>query len=182
VQIIYQAAGDFPSVTFTDTGSGATCMVLLRMLPILERIRQDLVAAIGQISQTAGYFTTPAVQELAEANSDADQLIIVGLGESSLAKPPEMMVYFKQTFYALCYVLPAGGEAGAAAAVDPRLVYLYADVFEAVYEDRTRGGLAYDTVIQPPQFESNAAEAQFRVVIPIHVLYRTLEDDPTAQG
>jgi hypothetical protein len=171
------------SVLFTDlSGSGGTCLVMVRALPILERIRQNLVAAIGQINQAAGFFTNPSVQEIASANSDVDQMILVGLGESRLIKPPLQHVYWKQTFWVLCYSLPPEGQVGSAAAVDPGLLYLFSDVFKAVYVDRTRGQLAYDTVIQPPQFEAITSEAQFRVAIPIHVLYRTLENDPTSLG
>ena len=182
VSVTFTAPAGPTSVTFTDAGSGATVSVLVRALPILERIRQNLVAAVGGISQANGYFTNPAVQELAASNSYTDQLIVLALGGSELVKPPVQKIYWKQTFYAVCYVLPDDSLAGSAAAVDPRLLYLFADVFKAVYVDRYRGQLAYDTVIQPPQFESNVAEAQFRVVIPIHVLYRTSETDPTALG
>jgi hypothetical protein len=168
------------AITFSDTsGSGASVTVSVAATPVLELIRENLVAALEQINQSSGYYTTPAVQELAAANGDSGNLIVVGLGESQLIKPPAQRVYWKQTFYAMCYVL---ADDASGAAIDPLLLSLFADVFAAVYVDRTRGGLAYDTVIQPPQFESNAEEAQFRVSIPIHVLYQTLENDPTLQG
>ena len=182
VSFNYAAPSGPRTVTFTDTGSGATCTVQVRKLPILELIRLNLLANLSLISQANGYFTSPAIQELRESNGDANQLIILGLGESQLIKPPEQKLYIKQTFYALCYVLPADGEVGSAAAVDPRLIYLYADVFKAIYTDRTIGSLAYDTLILPPSFESNAEEAQFRAAIPIQVYYQTLEADMTAQG
>ena len=182
VSISFTAPAGPASVTLTHTASLATCAVLIRALPILELIRQNLVAAVKTISQGSGYFTSPTVQELAAVNGDANNLIVIGLGESSLVHPPVNKIYWRQTFYALCYVLPNDAAAGSAAAIDPQLLMLYADVFAAVYLDRTRGQLAYDTVIQPPQFESNAEEAQFRVSIPIQVLYRTLENNPAALG
>ena len=182
VTVVFTAPAGPSSVIFTDSGSGATFTVLVRAMPILELIRQNLLAAVGQINQTAGYFTTPTVQELAAANGDANNVIVIGLGESQLDRPPQGKVYWKQTFYALCYVLPDDSLIGSAAAIDPQLLYLYADVFAAVYVDRQRGQMAYDTVIQPPQFEFNAEEGQFRVSIPIQVLYRTLENNPCALG
>ncbi len=147
--------------------------------PIIEYITANLAATINAITIAAGYTQTlTAVRSRRVDFSDitaADGMVYLA---QTLTEDPSYAIPncldWEQGFELGIFVLD---NDAATNSIDTRINQLRSDVEKALMADITRGGYAYDTLIQAPTAWP-AAETWTGISVNITVKYRTPINDP----
>ncbi len=147
--------------------------------PILERIRQDVLAALRAVTKTNGYtFNCTADTRKQNGPEPRDLLLVLYQANTNTTDTPALRRNERfQRFSVDCYSI-IGEQDAEVIDADERLNHLQADVEKALAADRTRGGLAIDTHIRDPELFTHLGDATEGVTVNVDVHYRTNEDDP----
>lgn len=157
------------------------------LFPVLERIVQNIVEALENVSTAAAADRSLTVERPKPSlgNRSRDALAVVTMSNPKLVGDPEggaayLMAEWLQPFGIILTVVESEQSD---VSIDERLNVLRSDVEKALLADPHRGGLAIDTLLGDafyPEPESlNANVGEVWVLITVH--YRTRYDDPYTQ-
>lgn len=150
--------------------------------PVVERITQNIVTALKELTTNAGLSANAVVHRPNPAKPPA----VVDFGMTVVQGDPEaddeiettdgLKGWIQPYLIACDVVLPED----KITPIDRALNRIRSAVENKLREDPRRGGLAVDTVIMPPELSDTAEQARMgTVTVVAHVHYRTLEDDDT---
>lgn len=151
------------------------------MLPVIELITQNVVDTLAGVRVASGYHVDLiAERRVRSGNRERDGLAVVLQGDpEKVDDAPEGRVAWRQRYAVVCYVVESETSTRP---IDQRINLTRSDVEKALMVDFTRGGNAYDTVIQEPELFDDPEGRWDGVVVYFDVLYRTTHDDPYERG
>lgn len=140
-------------------------------VPVLERIRQNLLQTIGQITPPAYSFTGLATEEDRLGTVTGDGVIVVCLGGADWNKEVEAagLIEWIQEFIFLGYSVQSET---LAVPWDGLNIQRYAEIDKAIYADPYRGQLAHDTTPEAPEFFRRSQGQHEGVGVRCYVRYR----------
>ena len=163
-------------------GSSVTAIVG-RYEPVLERIAQDVQAALESVDEGTNYRHTLVVQRAPRKINPAHLLAVLvqteterhdGLTDDAAAGASGV-IYWRQNFDVMLFIVQSDQ---VATPIDTALNAVRADVEKAIMVDPTRGGLAHDTVIQPPTIFAADNNAYHGIIVSFSVQFGTRGNDP----
>lgn len=140
-------------------------------VPVLERIRQNLLKTIGEIAPPNFSFTAIATEPDRLGEVTGDGVVIVALGDASWNKEVEAagLIEWLQEFTFTGYTqqsetlyVPWDGEN----------IRRYADLDKALYADPYRGNWAHDTLPEAPEWFKRSDGQHEGVGLRCYVRYR----------
>lgn len=149
--------------------------------PVVERITQNIVDALEELTKAAGIYANAKVYRPSPAKPPPlrDYRLVVIQSDPELDEENDGLCGVQawvQPYQIVCEaVLPEN----AVTPIDRVLNRIRADVEKKLREDPQRGGLAWDTRIMPPVMDDTAETARAGTIeVRVNVHYRTIEDDP----
>lgn len=148
--------------------------------PIVEQIRQNLMAAVATVTTDNNYTGTLTVEAVQRhGNSAAGLTAIVEQGEEEvLGEEDDSGSVGHHTFWQTFHVFINIANPANVADYDRLCNLASADVRKAVMADVSRGGLALRTKLVSRSIFANEAGEVAGTMVPFDVLYRTKLDDP----
>lgn len=147
--------------------------------PVLEAIRQDLLATIGRITVAGGYtFDAVAIDPDRLGDPTGDGVVVVQLGGAADWNREVSglgVIEWLQEFQFIGYVVQ--NETNIAP-WDGQMIQRYADIYRALQVDYTRGGNAHDTNPDAPEWFKRTAGQHEGVGVRCFVRYRHSWGDP----
>jgi len=152
-------------------------------VPVVENIALDIEAAVNAITEANGFnqdltALRPRRRDFESTVAEDGVVLVKQLDEDLVGEQPVSVVDYRQEFALVVYVIDSDD---AATSIDTRLNQVKADLIKKLCEDRTRGGYAIDTIIQPAA-EFKEGPGKTGVVVRLDVHYRTDQDDPYTQA
>lgn len=113
---------------------------------VLERIAEELKTALATITEANDYPVTLSVSRATVRDIPKHLDLILHQGDGTRNDDaPTGLESWRQTFFAVAYVLPPDGDATP---IDEYNNAIAASIYNALSEDTSRGGLAIDTVFE----------------------------------
>ena len=140
-------------------------------VPVLERIRLNLLKTIGQISPPNFSFTAIATAPDRLGTVSGDGVVLVALGSADWNKEVEAagLIEWLQEFIFVGYTVQSET---LAAPWDQQSILRYADIDKALYADPYRGNWAHDTLPEAPEWFRRSDGQHEGVGVRCYVRYR----------
>jgi hypothetical protein len=143
--------------------------------PIVDLITDNLLTTLQGVTTVAGYHYTLTVahHDKIEGDAPADKLCILYRGdtESELDEAPQGCQQWRQAYSLVCYAFATQASPDAP---DEKASTIGADVCKALQVDYTRGGYAFDTIIDVPELLAGGNG----IIINFACRYQTRFSDP----
>jgi hypothetical protein len=142
--------------------------------PIVQQIAENIRSTLAGVTKNAGYSVDLDVDErdLPTNNPKDNSCFVVQDDPEDETDESENRRGWYQVFGVVIYLI--GTESGDKQ-LDARANEVWGDVYKQLMLDRTRGGLAIDTRVNPMERFPDC------VLIPVRVHFETLYDDITQQ-
>jgi hypothetical protein len=149
-------------------------------VPIVEKITRDIADTIAGVRMAAGYNNDLVVERFDRTgNPPRKNLIVIYQRSPTLAESQtDNHRTWDQPYTAVCYVLK---DEDRVTPIDHDINLVRSDVEKALLVDHTRGGLAFDTIIENPDLFDSDDGAFTGINFNFTVRYRTLFTDPYSQ-
>lgn len=145
-------------------------------LPVVERITQNILQTLRGVNPSNGYpVTLDAERATRLGQRTRANLCVLKQDIAVEAQAPHRHLRWWQNYVAVAYVT---NSESSTVADEQRINTVRAAIEKALRQDITRGALAINTTLSPPQ---NAApvDGEFTgITVRFAVLYQTLQDDP----
>ena len=150
--------------------------------PIVEQITQDIESTLKTVSRSAGDNVDLHVERMNRqtGNVPRDGLIVIRQGSPARddANESQGMMWWLQPYELEYFVIQSEDSA---LPIDRQINLAWADIVKKLLADYTRGGLAQDTLIEPPQLWDSANGEMSGVTVRVNVQYAHTFENPYTQ-
>lgn len=140
-------------------------------IPVLEQIRQNILATIASIAPPRYSFAAIAVEPDRLGTATGDGVIVPMLGSADWNKEVEAagLIEWLQEFLLVGYTVQSET---LYAPWDGQNILRYADIDKAIYADPYRGNWAHDTLPEAPEWFRRSQGQHEGVGVRFYVRYR----------